>query len=766
MTSEIIKNGKAVLGIEFGSTRIKSVLIDEEFKIIASGEYVWENSFENGFWTYSRDKIIEGLQKSYNNLFNFVKSNYRIEINNLKTIGISGMMHGYIALDKNDNLLVPFRTWRNVTAEKAAEELTKLFKFNIPARWTVAHLYQAILDGEEHVKDIAYLTTLSGYIQYLLTGWKTVGIGEASGIFPIDSKEKDYNRNFLSILQNIISEKYDWKIKDILPSVSCAGQCGGVLTEQGAALLDITGNLQSGIRLCPPEGDAGTGMVATNSIAPYTCNVSAGTSVFSMTVLDKPLATVHREIDIVTTPDGNDVAMIHCNSCTSDLNAWINMFSQFAELSGSNISKQNLYELVFNSAKNGKGDCGGNVTYNFYSGEPVLGLTIGHPMLIRNPESAFNFTDLCKSVLYSTIASLKIGMNILADEGVKLNKICAHGGLFKTGDYGQKILSSALNCPVSVMETAGEGGAWGIAILAAFMENKSQTYLQNFLNEQVFCKAKVTTEIPDESESINIENYIKNYTTKLVAQFSFTNQNENKADSNKSRYAKLKERVYKANMQLVEKGLVILTWGNASEIDRNLGVVAIKPSGVDYDKLTADDIVVVDMEGNPVEGNLRPSSDLKTHLELYKKFPDIGGVVHTHSTYATACAQTGKGIPCYGTTHADYFYGEIPCTRALSKEEIENDYELNTGKVIVEYFSSSNIDYNACPAVLVKNHAPFSWGKEAMKAVENSYVLEQVAKMAILSKQYDAEIQQADKYLSDKHYFRKHGKNAYYGQRK
>ncbi len=512
-----ISEGKAVLGIEFGSTRIKAVLIDEDYKPIASGAHDWENRLENGIWTYSLDDIWTGLQDCYSKLVEDVKTQYGVTLTKFAAIGFSAMMHGYMPFNKEGELMVPFRTWRNTLQEQASNELTKLFNFHIPQRWSIAHLYQAILNGEEHVKDIDYITTLEGYIHWKLTGKKVLGIGENSGMFPIDSETKYYNKKMIAQFDELVADKgFPWKLEDIMPGVLVAGEDAGVLTEEGAKLLDVSGNLEAGIPLCPPEGDAGTGMVATNAVAVRTANVSAGTSSFSMAVLEKDLSQAYDEIDLVTTPTGAAVAMVHCNNCTSDLNAWVNIFKEFAECFGMKVDMNELFGTLYNKAMEGDADCGGLLAYNYFSGEHITGFEEGRPLFVRKPDSKFNLANFMRVHLLTSLGVLKVGNDILAKEGVQLDKITGHGGLFKTPVVGQKLLAAALNCPVTVMETAGEGGAWGIALLAAYMVQKEEgETLEAFLDKKVFAGEEGTTLAPDAKDVEGFNEFIKRYNAGL-----------------------------------------------------------------------------------------------------------------------------------------------------------------------------------------------------------------------------------------------------------
>jgi sugar (pentulose or hexulose) kinase len=514
-----IEGGKTALGIEFGSTRIKAVLIDENHTPIASGSHDWENRYENGFWTYSLVDIWTGLQDCYQKLAHNVAEQYVVTIHTIGAIGFSGMMHGYMPFEKDDNLLVPFRTWRNTYTGQAASELTELFGFNIPQRWSIAHLYQAILNKEDHVKDIEYLTTLAGYIHWKLTGQKVLGVGEASGMFPIDSDPNTFNAKMLSQLNEKIAAKdFPWKSEEILPKVLVAGEKAGVLTEEGAKLLDTSGNLQSGIPLCPPEGDAGTGMVATNSVAKRTGNVSAGTSVFAMIVLEKALSKVYPEIDMVTTPSGKPVAMVHCNNCSSDIDAWVGLFREFTDALGVEISKAKLYDLLYFKALKGDTDCGGLLSYNYFSGEPITHFEEGSPLFVRTSESNFTLANFMRTHLFSALATLKIGLDILTrQEGVTIEKILGHGGLFKTEGVGQKIMAAAIGTPVSVMDTAGEGGAWGIALLASYMQHKAKNEtLEDYLAQKVFAGMKSINLAPEKDDMEGFSTFMKRYTKGLA----------------------------------------------------------------------------------------------------------------------------------------------------------------------------------------------------------------------------------------------------------
>ena len=496
MSKSVIESGKAVLGIEFGSTRIKAVLVDDANKPIASGSHEWENQLKDGIWTYSIDMIWEGLQHAYKEMTEDVEKQYGVKVEKLAALGFSAMMHGYMAFGADDEILVPFRTWRNAITEEASEKLTKLFNYNIPQRWSIAHLYQAILNGEDHVKDIKFQTTLAGYIHWKLTGRKVLGVGEASGMFPIDIATGKFNQTMVDAFNKEVEGKgYPWKLLDIFPEVLTAGENAGELTAEGAKLLDPTGTLQAGCPLCPPEGDAGTGMVATNSVARRTGNVSAGTSVFSMVVLEKELSKVYPELDLVTTPSGDLVAMVHCNNCTSDLNAWVNIFKEFAEAFGVDVDMNKLFGTLYNKAMEGDVNGGNLLAYNYISGENITGMEEGRPLFVRTPNSKFNLANFMRVNLYTALGALKIGMDLLLkEEGVQVDKLLGHGGLFKTKGVGQQILADAVNAPVSVMSTAGEGGAWGIALLASYLVNKEEgEALEAFLDNKVFADQESST---------------------------------------------------------------------------------------------------------------------------------------------------------------------------------------------------------------------------------------------------------------------------------
>lgn len=511
---ERIAAGKAILGIEFGSTRIKAVLIDEDHKPLASGDYVWENRLEDGFWTYHEDEIWMGLQAAYANLKKDVADKYGLKLTRLAAMGFSAMMHGYLAFDEKRNLLVPFRTWRNATTGQAAKELSSLFAYNIPERWSIAHLYQAILNGEEHVKKVAYITTLAGYVHWRLTGEKVLGIGDASGMFPIDPKTKQYDEAMIHKFEELIAPcQFPWQLKEILPQIRLAGEPAGTLSAEGARLLDVSGDLEAGISLAGPEGDAGTGMVATNSVMQRTGNVSAGTSVFAMVVLDRELKKYYPQIDMVTTPDGSLVAMVHANNCTSDLNAWVSLCGELLDCFGVKVSGEDLYGKLYRKSLEGDADCGGLLSYGFLSGENIMDCPEGRPMFVRSPESKFSLANFMRSHLYASFASLKIGMDLLLqEEKISLDAIYGHGGIFKTQGVAQNYLAAALNTPVSVMETAGEGGPWGMALLAAYLVKKQPgETLEDYLGKRVFADALSISVDPDPKDVEGFQTYAKRF---------------------------------------------------------------------------------------------------------------------------------------------------------------------------------------------------------------------------------------------------------------
>jgi sugar (pentulose or hexulose) kinase len=496
------------LGIEFGSTRIKAVVIDENYVPVSSGNHTWKSEYKDSVWTYSLDDVWAGLKDAVSGIS---------DKESITAMGISAMMHGYLAFDEKWNLLVPFRTWQNTMTADASEKLTELFGFNIPQRWSIAHLYQAILNGEAHVEQIAHITTLAGYVHYKLTGVNALGVGDASGMFPIDPAKNDYDEAMIGKFDQLINDKVkSWKIRDILPAVLSAGEDAGSLTEEGSKLLD--GMLPAGIAFAPAEGDAGTGMTATNAVSPGTGNVSAGTSIFSMVVLDKPLNKVYSEIDMVTTPSGSPVAMVHCNNCTADSNAWVSVLNETAELFGSKPDTGDLYTKLYEKSLEGDKDCGGVVCINYQAGEGVTHFDAGRPMVVRQPDSKFTLANFFRATIYSSMATLKIGMDILAEEKVEIKRLTGHGGLFKTPKVGQSYMAAACNAPVTVMKTAGEGGPYGMALLAAFRAKGEGEKLESFLENKVFAGAEAMSLEPDSSDVSGFNKYLENFKAVLKAE--------------------------------------------------------------------------------------------------------------------------------------------------------------------------------------------------------------------------------------------------------
>ncbi len=519
---EIIANGQAIFGMELGSTRIKAVLTDDSGTVLAIGSYDWENSLIDGIWTYSLEQIHDGVKGCYASLREEVEKTYGVTPKSFKAMGVSAMMHGYMPFDADGKLLSRFQTWRNTNTQDAADALTELFDFNIPLRWTIAHVYQCMLDNEEHVQHYAFVTLLSSYLHYLLTGEKVVGIDDASGMFPIDSDKLDFDETMVQKFDALAASKgYTWKLREIFPKVLVAGEQAGVLTAEGAALLDDSGNLQPGIPFCPPEGDAGTGMVATNSVDKRTGNVSAGTSFFAMIVLEKRLSKVYREIDMVTTPDGSPVAMAHSNNGTTDLNTWVGLFHEFAGLLGAGGNMGDTFEKLYRHSLTGDADCGGMVAFNYDAGESMTGVNEGRPLFVRMPDSKTSLANFMKTHLYAALGVVKLGMDILKAENVRIDSILGHGGFFKTPEVGQRALAAAVGAPVTVMDTASEGGAWGIALLAAYTAEKlngSKETLGEFLNNRIFAGMNGTTLAPTEEEIAGFEVFMEHYRAALAAE--------------------------------------------------------------------------------------------------------------------------------------------------------------------------------------------------------------------------------------------------------
>ena len=516
---QAIIEGKTLLGIEFGSTRIKAVLTDLEHNPIAQGGHGWENRLDNGIWTYTLDDIWSGLTDCYARLAKDVEEKYGVELKKVGAMGFSAMMHGYMAFDKDGELLVPFRTWRNTITEEASDKLTELFGYHIPQRWSIAHLYQAILNGEEHVGKIDFFTTLAGYIHWQLTGEKVLGVGDASGMFPIDSSKCDYNSRMIEQFDELIADKnLSWKLEDILPKSLPAGVSAGTLTAEGAKKLDPTGKLEAGIPVCPPEGDAGTGMAATNSVGVRTGNISAGTSVFSMVVLEHDLSKAYPELDLVTTPSGEQVAMVHCNNCTSDLNAYVGLFREFAQATGADTDDDTLYGTLYRKAMEGDADCGGLLAYNYFSGESITGFNEGRPLFVRRPDAKMNLANFMRTHLYTALGALKVGNDILMkEENVKADFFFGQGGFFKIRGVGDRVMAAALDTPIKLMETAGEGGPWGQAILAGFMLMKEEgETLEQYLNNKVFKGGKVETCEPVAEDVKGFDEFMKDYNAGLA----------------------------------------------------------------------------------------------------------------------------------------------------------------------------------------------------------------------------------------------------------
>ncbi len=518
-----ISEGRTSLGIEFGSTRIKAVLVGEDFAPLAQGSHSWENRLENGIWTYTIDDMIQGLQKCFADLMADVKGKYGIPLETTGSMGISAMMHGYLAFDKNDELLTPFRTWRNTITAEAAEKLSAAFGFNIPQRWSIAHLYQAILNREPHVGQIRYINTLAGYIHKRLTGEFAIGAGDASGMFPI--AEGGYNKEYMRIFREMIQDDESAKgiaLADILPRIVPVGKCAGHLTEEGARLLDPTGTFKAGVPLCPPEGDAQTGMAATNAVRPLTGNISAGTSIFAMLVLDKPMKGYYPEIDVVNTPDGSPVAMIHCNNCCGELDEWVRIFGEAARLFGAAPTTDELYEKLYLCARDAL-SADGITAYNFISGEPVAGVEIGHPMYLREPDTHLTLGGFMKTQLYSAIACIRMGLDLLKEkEGIVPGGFTGHGGLFKVKGAASQITADALRTAVTTMPTAGEGGAWGMALLAAFMQS-GDSELADFLEEKVFSDVQKSTDTFDEDRAVSCDRFMDRYKEYLYLERSVPN---------------------------------------------------------------------------------------------------------------------------------------------------------------------------------------------------------------------------------------------------
>lgn len=515
--------GRTSLGIELGSTRIKACLIGSDAtEVLATGSFSWENRLQDGLWTYAIDEVWTGLQAAYVGLVADADERHGVRPETFGAIGISAMMHGYLAFDAQGELLTPFRTWRNTNTGAAAAELTDLLGVNIPLRWSIAHLHQAVLDGEAHVPQLDFVTTLAGYVHTRLTGERVLGVGDASGMFPIDSATGDYDERMLQAYDALAADRLPAAAKDLLPTVLPAGAAAGTLTAEGAALIDPSGALPPGIPLCPPEGDAGTGMVATNSVSPRTGNVSAGTSIFAMVVLERPLAEVHHELDLVTTPAGDAVAMVHCNNGASELAAWARLFTRFAAAAGQPLSDDAVFDTLFREALDGEADAGGLLAYNHLAGEPIAGLTEGRPLFVRTPDSAFTLANFMRSQLYGVFGTLALGMQVLAAEGVELDRMFAHGGMFRTAGVAQRFLAGALGAPVAVGELASEGGAWGIAVLASYLAHSETASLGEYLERDVFASASLAVADPDPADVAGFTAYLDRYRAGLAIEAAAT----------------------------------------------------------------------------------------------------------------------------------------------------------------------------------------------------------------------------------------------------
>ncbi|GAB3620025.1 FGGY-family carbohydrate kinase [Glutamicibacter endophyticus] len=518
-----IDSGRAYLGIELGSTRIKAVLIAPNGDVLAGGEHQWENRYENRLWTYSLEAVWEGIQRCYGALVEQVELDYQTSLRQLAGIGISAMMHGYLAFDAQGQLLVPFRTWRNTNTAAAAEQLSARFGCNIPLRWSIAHLWQAMLDHEEHVPRLDRLTTLAGYVHWKLTGEFVLGVGDASGMFPIDSESGQYDARLIASFDELAGDRLgSGGLRALLPIVKRAGENAGLLSADGARLLDPTGTLQAGIALCPPEGDAGTGMVATNSVAVRTGNISAGTSIFAMVVLERALHGAHAEVDLVTTPSGDPVAMVHCNNGASELGAWAEVFTQFAAGLGHQVDATQVYATLFDAARQGSPDAGGLLAYNNLSGEPITGLSEGRPLLVRGPDSQLTLANLMRSQLYAVFSTLSLGLRVLTEQGVQIETMHAHGGLFRTPGVAQQMLAAAIGTPVAVGQGAGEGGAWGIAVLAAYMGSGAREDLADYLQRQIFVATQPAVLAPQEVDVVGYDSYLNRYSAGLAVQRAAT----------------------------------------------------------------------------------------------------------------------------------------------------------------------------------------------------------------------------------------------------
>ncbi|TAJ48566.1 MAG: hypothetical protein EPO52_10620 [Herbiconiux sp.] len=736
-----IASGRTSLGIELGSTRIKACLIDSDTaQVLAEGGHDWENSLVDGVWTYELDDAVAGVRAAYADLASDAENRYGVTPRTLGSIGVSAMMHGYLAFDADDQLLVPFRTWRNTSTGPAAAELSELFGLNIPLRWSIAHLHQAVLDGESHVPSIRHITTLAGYLHWRLTGRRVLGVGDASGMFPIDSRTHDYDADLLARYDELVQPSVPGLgLAALLPEVLVAGRSAGELTADGAALLDPTGTVLPGIPLCPPEGDAGTGMVATCSVAPRTGNVSAGTSIFAMVVLERPLEHTHHELDLVTTPAGDPVAMVHCNNGASELGAWAGLFREFSAAAGTPIDSDTVFDALFRVSLEGAADAGGVLAYNHLAGEPIAGLTAGRPLVVRSPDSRFTLADFMRAQLYGVFGTLALGMRVLDSEGVRIDRMFAHGGLFRTAGVAQRFLAGALDAPVAVTETASAGGAWGIAVLGSYLEHAaSGSTLGDFLRTRVFAGAEFSVSEPEPDDVAGFAAYLDRYRAGLAVESAAVDALPLESDTAapvfdpepelKEAIERIRKEVSDLHSQLTRYGLVQWTGGNISGRVPGADLFVIKPSGVDYDALAPHNMILCDLDGTVVPGtegsDRSPSSDTAAHAYVYRQMPEVGGVVHTHSPYAVAWAARGEPIPCVTTAMADEFGGEVP----IGPFAIIGDDSIGRG--IVETLRGSR-----SRAVLMKNHGPFTVGKDARDAVKAAVMVEDVARSVLFSLQ-------------------------------
>lgn len=735
--------GRTALGIELGSTRIKACLVDaaDPSLVLAVGAHEWENELVDGVWTYSLDAVWGGIQAAYAALVANAERTHRVRPTTFGAIGVSAMMHGYLAFDSDGGLLTPFRTWRNTSTGAAAAELTELLGVNIPLRWSIAHLHQALLDAEPHLQHLDHITTLAGHVHERLTGRRVLGVGDASGMFPIDPATRDYDAELVGRYDALVAETAPalaerLALRRILPEVLVAGRQAGTLTTQGAALLDPHGELQPGVPLCPPEGDAGTGMVATSSVAPRTGNVSAGTSIFAMVVLERPLARVHHELDVVTTPAGDPVAMVHCNNGASELAAWAALFGRFSEAAGAPVGADAAYEALFREALDGEADAGGVLAYNHLAGEPIAGLDEGRPLIVRTPGSRLTLGNLMRAQLYGVFGTLALGMRVLAEEGVALDRMFAHGGMFRTAGVAQRFLAGALDAPVSVAETASEGGAWGIAVLAAYLtEAEAGVPLDDYLGRRVFGGFAFETEDPRPEDVDGFAAYLQQYRAGLaieraaVAALPVGAPHAGVAAHPETpAIQRVREQVAALHAELVRSGLVVWTGGNVSGRVPGEDLFVIKPSGVDYDDLAPENMILCTLDGEVVPGSLgcdrSPSSDTAAHAYVYRELPEVGGVVHTHSTYATAWAARAEPIPCVITAMADEFGGEIP----VGPFAIIGDDSIGRGIV-------ATLAGHRSRAVLMQNHGVFTIGRDARDAVKAAVMTEDVARTVHVARQ-------------------------------